>query len=147
MTVPAKIRRLSMLALTLLLTGALTACDNPVEEDEEHTIGLVVLRGEQEIARINIEATPAVTGRIRVAPNATETFRVVGLLEGGGQIQIEGEYGLAVVVADPGVATAVVQGTNQIVVTGNAQGTTALDLTLLHAGHPDFNRAIPLVVE
>jgi hypothetical protein len=145
MAVPTLIHRMSVLALMLLISSGLAACDNPVEREEDHTIGLIVFQGQQEVARINIEANPAVTGRIQVAPNTSETFRVVALQEGGSQIPISGEYSLSVAVPETAIASATLQGADQIIVSGKARGTTALDLTLLHEGHPDFNRSIPPV--
>lgn len=143
-------RRLARAALALALGTGLAACDNPVEEEheEEHAIGLIVFNSaNQEVARINIEAATAVTGQIRVAPSGSQTFRVVALAEDGDQIPISGEFGLTATSAATNLATVGIQGADQLVVTGRAAGSTTLRLALLHEGHEDFGRDIPLIVQ
>lgn len=136
--------RLSRLAVAVLALGV-AACDNPVEDEhEEHPVGFVVLNAQgQELARFD---GSAVTGQISVSRNSPGTFTVAAVGEDGDRITIDGvELGLQVTVTG-GVANAVVQNQNQVFVTGTQAGTGALEITLIHEGHPEFNRPVVLVV-
>lgn len=136
--------RLARLAVAVFALTA-TACENPVDDDhEDHPVGFVVLNAQsQEVARFS---GTTVTGQISVSRGSPMTLTVAAISEDGDRIAIDGtELGLQVAVTG-GVATAVVQNNNQVVVAGTQPGTGALDITLMHEGHPEFNRPVVLVV-
>lgn len=140
-------RRVSGALLALTLALGVAACDNPVEDHEEHAVGLVVLNAQgQEVARINIEAANAVTGQLTTRVNSSQTYTVRILAEDGDQIAVGGEFSLQAAADNAQFATATIQSQNQLVVAGKQAGTTGVTLTLFHNGHPDFDRSVPLVV-
>lgn len=137
--------RLSRLAIAFLALSA-GACANPVEDDhEEHPVGFVILNAQSQVELARFSGT-AVTGQISVARGSATTLTVAAISEDGDRIAIDGdELGLQVVVTG-GVATAVVQNDNQVVVTGTQAGTGALEIAVTHEGHEEFKRPVVLVV-
>jgi hypothetical protein len=131
----------------LLVLGfalGLGACDNPVEDEHEGAVGLVVVNAQdQEVASFVVGST--VTGQIAV-PVGTTTFTVFAVAEDGDRVDIDGtEYELvAAVVGD--LATAAVQSNNRLAVTATQSGTGMVQLTLRHEGHEEFRTLVPLVV-
>jgi hypothetical protein len=145
-----RFRRLALALLLAVTPLALGACSNPVEEEhEDHAVGLLFVDAQgQEVARVNIEASPDVTGQFTIAAGATQTLQVFALAEDGDRIEIDGEeFGLEVDPIAGGVATASVQGANRLVLTGNQAGATAVTVALLHEGHRDLERSVPVVVQ
>lgn len=143
-------RRFRFAAAALALTGTLAACDNPVEEEEEeHAVGVVVLNAQNvEVARINVEATPAVTGSITIPSSGTQSYTVRGLLEDGDIVSlVGGELELRASVANPQLATAQVSGNQTLALTGLQAGATTVTLSLFHGDHADVERAVPLIVQ
>ena len=136
--------RLSRLAVAVLALG-MAACANPVgEEHEDHAVGFVVLNAQnQEVARFS---GSAVTGQLTVARNSPATFTVAAIAEDGDRITIDGEEFELRVSVTGGVASAVVQNQNQVLVTGTQVGTTELRIILMHEGHEEFNQPFVVVV-
>ena len=142
-----EIRRLLTAPLVLGLALALAACENPVSDGGVHPSGLVVLDGSAEVATFTAPAT--VTGRITVPAASTRTFRIVLTDRSGNRIPLDGiEYTLRNlgVVLTP-LATASLQGVDNISITGRAAGTTSLVVQVYHGGHEEFPVTLPLLIQ
>ncbi len=142
----ASIRR-RVLALALLAAaGGLASCaDAGTGTDGQIPTGLVVVdsRGDQ-VAAYN---GAGVTGAVRVAAGAQQTFRVFLTSASGSRISLgSGGYTLRPTVVISAVAGVSAQGSDEVVVTGRAAGTTSLVLQVLEGGRAVFDPALVLVV-
>jgi len=126
-----------------LLALLLAACDNPVEDHEEHPVGLIVFNAQSQQVASSTGRT--VTGSITVPRTGPTTLTVAVVGEDGDRIAIGGELELRAAVTG-GVATAAIQNRNQVVITPVQTGSGSLQLTLLHGGHEEFNPLFPLTV-
>lgn len=141
------IRRYLTAPLILGLSLALAACENPVSDGEAHPTGLVVLDGTAEVAAFRAAGTA--TGRITVPAGSTRTFRIMLTDAGGNRIAIDGlEYSLRnlSVVLSP-LASASLQGVDNLSVTGRSAGTTSLIVQVHHGGHEEFPATLPLLIQ
>lgn len=144
----AFLHRSSVFILLLPLTAALGACDNPVDDHEEHPVGLVILDAQgQQAATVQVGAVaPIISGQLTVGVNASRTYQVHAVGDDGDRLEIDGDE-LGLEVGSPTqFATATVQGANQVVLTGTGAGSTAVVFTLMHEGHAEFAGSVPLVV-
>ena len=135
------LRRLAARPLAALaLAGALAACDNPVDEGEEHTEPSAVVVQDvngTEIARATVSSA---TGSITVRAGQTRDVRVLFVDDAGAPVAVDGsELSLRGTVTSPTVATFTKTSESGARVAGLVQGTTSVNLQLMHGSHSDFS--------
>lgn len=139
--------RLPKFLLTFAVVGALTACDgNPVEGEEDHPVGLVLLDAQGRPV-VSIAAGPTVTGQISVAVNGTQTYTVAATSEAGSRLTLDGSELAVRIATQPQNATVALQGANQLTVVGRSAGNGTINLVLMHEGHDELAGNVPVVVQ
>ena len=144
-----RIRSLDSL-LKLLMVAVLVipvaACDSPVEDDEEHPVGIVLVNAQGQNA-VTITAGPTVTGQVTLGVNANQTFTVFAISEAGARLAlVTGELEVRIA-TQPQNAIVTLQGGSQLTVQGRTAGTGTLRLVLVHEGHDELAGNIPVVVQ
>lgn len=136
---------LSRLLLVPIALG-LAACDNPVDHEDDHPEGLVVVNAQGEaVAQRTLDG--GVTGEIAIGLDGTETFTVHALAEDGDRITIDGDELEVVIDTAPQGWTAEIQSENQLVLGADAAGVGTLELVLMHAGHAELSAVFPVVAQ
>lgn len=136
--------------LALALSLGVGACgSNPVGDDEEHPAALVLLNAQGQSVVTISEGTSgaAVTGRIEVALNGTQTYTVAAQSESGARLTLDGGELSVRIGAQPANAVVTLQGANQLVVAGRTAGTATVRLELMHGGHAELGGEVPVVVQ
>lgn len=135
--------------LGLLLAAAvvgLGGCDDTSGPGTVAPTGLVLEDSDgSEVARFSVAG--GVTGRIRVDVGEQEDFHVYLLGSTGERIPVDGlRYTVEAGVVNPGVASAVLAESDEVIVTGTGAGPTNLRLTVRIDGRLLFEPFIPIVV-
>lgn len=139
-----KIRGLGCRLAAVAVLAGLGACDNPVENREEHAEGLLIVNAQgQQVASYDAEEGKS-SGTLSVSASGSQTYRVFLTTEDGDRITPgRGEYTLgSASVLLVTLAGASIQGANQLVLTGKAPGNTSVVIPVLHGGHTDFTATI-----
>lgn len=134
------------LVLALALFGA--ACENPVEDHDDHEDAAgVVVEDLQGNVLARVDASRNVTGGITLQSGQQREVRVTFLADDGDRIVLEDEFGLDATVANTGVATWTQIAHTGGRLAGTSVGSTTITFDLTHGGHPDYTSpAIPVTV-
>jgi hypothetical protein len=133
----------------IVLIMALAACDNPVEDDDDHADAeaLALFLNGEEIVTV---AEGVVTGAIALPVGSQTNLITIEFRDHDGDEihdeDLDDGFSLGWVVGDASIATFAQEGRWGFRITGVTVGTTQLTLHLLHSGHPDFTTP-PIPVE
>ena len=139
---------LGRLALAVLLSGGVAACDSSTEpEDHEEAVGVVVLDRATKQTLVTVNASRQVTGSLSVKAGAERAIEVWFVAEDGDRfLPDEDDHKLAIRVADATRARIESHGDHMDLV-GLQAGATTVVFAVEHGGHDDYrSEAIPITV-
>jgi hypothetical protein len=137
------------LALAVLLSAGVAACDSTTEPDHDHeeAVGLVVVDHATDQTLVTVNASRQVTGSLSVQAGQGRAIEVWFVDEDGDRFQLDGDdHTLDVRVADAARARIESHG-DHLDLEGLQAGATTVIFAIEHGGHDDYESPdIPITV-